>query len=333
MPITNYEITGRVVNARTDEGLYNLRVEAWDRDEKYNDLLGSAVTDADGGFSIAFDSTYFREYAPDTAPELFFKIYRGSKMIQSSEQTPIRNAREREEVTIRVDVPGVQSTGRDRVTTAQVFKAADFFRESDFRGVYEQFRGKAGTSLGLIADLVSKTLGGFDFEPIKVRGVRENEVVNRDVATVRRNLESRKIEVNSVRTYEPRLNVATLKSVTTLPFALRAGQRVDLYEENGIVRYYALVDRKAIDDQKEGEVIEAQKKQLEEMHRALSETRNDLSRKETEIVRLRDEVEVLRKNHDEIKSMLVSDNLIERLKDLQKPAPPAKRRSPRKPKP
>jgi hypothetical protein len=39
-----YRITGNVLNAKTRDGLAGLRVEAWDKDLIFNDLVGHAMT-------------------------------------------------------------------------------------------------------------------------------------------------------------------------------------------------------------------------------------------------------------------------------------------------
>ena len=70
-----YTVGGRVVDRTTRAGIRGVRVEAWDRDTRYHDLLGQAVTNADGQFAIGFDSAYFGDYAPDRAPDLFFKLF------------------------------------------------------------------------------------------------------------------------------------------------------------------------------------------------------------------------------------------------------------------
>ena len=57
----------------------------------YHDLLGQAVTDADGAFTVAFDSDYFRSFDPERAPDVFFRLYRDDVEILSTAPKPLRN--------------------------------------------------------------------------------------------------------------------------------------------------------------------------------------------------------------------------------------------------
>src|SRR5690349_11785165 len=100
-----YLILGRVISRTSQQGVPNLRVEAWDKDQIVNDLVGNAVTDADGAFRIEFDSSYFRELFSDREPDLFFKVFDGSKLIKSTEDSVLWNVDAGEtEVVIELDV-------------------------------------------------------------------------------------------------------------------------------------------------------------------------------------------------------------------------------------
>lgn len=70
---TIYSVLGRIVERRIGNGVARLRVEAWDKDLVCDDLVGSAVTDAEGAFQIEFDESYCRELFADRRPVLFFK--------------------------------------------------------------------------------------------------------------------------------------------------------------------------------------------------------------------------------------------------------------------
>jgi Rps23 Pro-64 3,4-dihydroxylase Tpa1-like proline 4-hydroxylase len=95
-----YRIQGRVVDGQTDQGLGGIRVEAWDKDLLFDDLVGSAISDAEGRFEITFSEAYFNECFLDRRPDLFFKLFQGERLLHSTEDSVLWN----------VALPGVQVT-------------------------------------------------------------------------------------------------------------------------------------------------------------------------------------------------------------------------------
>ncbi|MBE7169300.1 MAG: hypothetical protein INR73_01855 [Williamsia sp.] len=314
-----FDVAGRVVEAKTGTALPNLRVEAWDKDIKYNDLLGDAFTNDDGGFVIQFDVTYFREYAPDTSPDLFFKVYRGKQLLKSTEDAVILNARSREQITIRIDLPDMRPVGKDRISATQVLKAANFFQQSDFRGVYNEFRSKAGTSLGFVSDMVVNTLTKFDLKPVQVSTSRNRDIIGKDVETVRRNLQAQNIEVQEVLAYNPTLNRASLSELGSFPVNLRAGEKINLYEVDGQIRYYAIVKDKQASLNEAVDTAEVQPERLQKLEEELTAARQHAAEKDEQLSKLQQEIESLRREHDEIKNLLNSDAITQLLKNVQQP--------------
>ena len=320
----NYEITGRVIEAKTRQGLYNLIVEAWDKDVKYDDLLAQTFTNDDGGFTMSFDSTYFRDFDPETNPDLLFKVFMGKKMLKSTGDAVIKNAGLKTEVTIEINMPEIRKEGKDRISVAQAYKAADFFKQSDFKGVFNQFKSKAGTSLGFLSDMLVNTVTKMDIKPIKVSNTRNENIVGQDVASATQNLESQQIVVNDVRPYEPTANSASFSDFTSFPVNLKAGQKVNLYEENGKIRYYSLVK----DKQPDGVPVtkEVENARVTKLTEELNMTKQKTAEKDEQINKLQQEMESLRKDHNEIKTLLQSDAVVRLMEQMNKTPPPKTRK-------
>jgi hypothetical protein len=66
-----FRISGHVVDQH-NQGIEGLRIEAWDKDLIYNDLVGNATTLDEGAFEISCRESSFREHFGDRKPDLFF---------------------------------------------------------------------------------------------------------------------------------------------------------------------------------------------------------------------------------------------------------------------
>lgn len=306
-----FAATGQVIDRDTNEGVAKLSVEAWDTNtQRAQAALGSATTDDNGRFSISLD---LRKLQYEQAPDLFFKVFLNERLLDSTESSVLWNANTQESVTIRIRTTRERPAGKDRLNTAQVFKGVDFFQKSDFRGVFNEYKGKAGTSLGFIADIFKHAIPNLDLEPIQVTGVKHNDVINQDVNAARLNLAAKNVAVKEVVPYQPGLNSASLQNITSMPLKLKAGQEVRLYEENGKVKYYSVV--------KEGTATggtgttgtagaggTVSVSQLNSLQAALDTARQDAAKKDETINALRSQVEALHKQQQDMDAVLKSEN-------------------------
>jgi hypothetical protein len=89
--MTTFRVEGRIVDRETHRGIKGLRIEAWDKDLFLDDLVGSSITSSDGSFAIVFDESYFQELFFDRKPDLFFRVYEKTNLIQSTEDTILWN--------------------------------------------------------------------------------------------------------------------------------------------------------------------------------------------------------------------------------------------------
>lgn len=237
-----FRLTGTVRERATARPLPNLRVEAWDRDTKFHDMLGVDITDTEGRFTIRFDETYFGDAAPDRLPDVYFRVMREDQVLRSTEDSIIRNLRESERtVVIDVDLPAEEAAAPDRVSAAQVYASVAWVKASDFRGVFNDGMNRLQT-LGRLGGEWGKTvLGKAVLSPLQGPAVKERDVVGQDAVTASANLQRQNVTVQEVRSYTPGDRVAVADLART-PVNLKPGDRVTLYQDSsGLVRYYTIV--------------------------------------------------------------------------------------------
>ncbi len=287
-----YQIDGIVIDGNTETGVSGLKVEAWDKDVKYDDLVGVAFTARDGSFTIKFDNTYFREYAKDDQPDLYFKVFRGEKLLKDTKDTLIANASQREQVVITLQLYSRITEGKDRVTPKQAFTAYNFIMQSDFKGIRRETKNKTGSGLRFIRDMVTGSLE--DLKPIKVQGVREENIVGRDTNTVQADLNKRDVAVANVLPYNPKLSNESFKQLSGRPISLKPGQKVNLYEKDGKVKYYSVVK-----EESRSEDLKSIREELKTTKAQVEEREQKIAALESELVNLRAEQVTLKKQMDE----------------------------------
>lgn len=239
---SEYTIHGSVVDRASQRGVRGVRVEAWDRDTKYHDMLGQAVTNEGGLFTIRFDSVYFGDYGEDRSPDVYFKAFLDEREVLSTFERPLTNAaRGGVEVKLELEMPQLQPLGTDRISLQQTMKAVDWWRASDFRGVWREGTDKVGTIGKLLGTSAGQALADFDFEPVRPKGTREREIVNQDTHNAERALALQQVEVVEVRTMARGESGANLRSLKDYPLRLKPGDRVILHERDGVVKYYTRV--------------------------------------------------------------------------------------------
>ena len=319
-----YIVTGQVIDRDTSLGKEALKVQAWDTNTQRDRMLAEMETDRNGRFSASVDLHRF-DY--ETPPDLFFKVFIGETLLESTESSVLWNANTQESVTIRIRTGKVRPAGRDRITSAQVFKGVEFLQKSDFKGVFKEFKSRTGTTAGFVADMFVNTFTNVDIEPIRVKGTPQNDVVNQEVELARRNLAARNVAAKEVVAYKPGLNSESIKSIDVIPRNLKAGQEVRLFEENGRVRYYTMI-KPGTTVADANEKFESQAAEMNKLKEELKATRETIAKKDEKINSLEKQIENMDKDQKEINTVLKSDAFAKLLKEIGKPRPP---RSPKKP--
>ncbi len=89
----DYRILGKVIERSTRQGVPGLRVETWDKDFVFSDLVGSAITRKDGSFELSFSSLHFREVIFDSQPDLFFRVFNGKTLLLDTVSSVLWNVK------------------------------------------------------------------------------------------------------------------------------------------------------------------------------------------------------------------------------------------------
>ena len=83
--MTTYRIRGKV--NKESKALPDVWVEAWDKDERFDDRFGRSKTGSDGIFEIQFTDESFRQEPLESEgePDIFFKVYQGRQLLFDTE--------------------------------------------------------------------------------------------------------------------------------------------------------------------------------------------------------------------------------------------------------
>jgi hypothetical protein len=238
MALRTFRILGMVVDATAKNGIPDLRVEAWNRDDPQHIVFGVSMTDARGEFQIAA-SVDLPGGVVGAIPAVL-KVFQGSQLLAATGQTTIPNLLTFDtRAVLQVQPPGQEAAPADKVTVPQVLSAIDFVRLSDFKGLYQEGKDRAFAAGGLMLDTLKNAMSQVELSPIGPSPVRNKDVVHQDPVTARQRLEAQGIVVNQIKPY--RKDLESLGTTTSLPRNLKRGDKVDLYEENGVIRAYAVV--------------------------------------------------------------------------------------------
>ena len=135
-------IAGRIVDSKTKSSEAGLRVEAWDKDLRVKEVIGSAVTDAKGSFQIEFEEAPFRKLFLNRKPLLSFKVFRGDQLAPSTEASTFWDGDKPDsEVVIKVNLEPLKPPAKFTVS-GQVRRADGSAFQDGFVQVLITIQGK-----------------------------------------------------------------------------------------------------------------------------------------------------------------------------------------------
>jgi hypothetical protein len=82
-----YNISGRVIDNDTQQGMPDLRIEAWDAKLEFNDAIESAFTDDEGNFKIVITEIRLQECSIGLRDWLFFKVFQQDELLAGTENS------------------------------------------------------------------------------------------------------------------------------------------------------------------------------------------------------------------------------------------------------
>lgn len=101
--VLDFRISGRVIDRKSGAGVSGIIVRAYDKDLLFDDLLGTAITAADGTFELKYSESDFRELF-ERHPDIYLSLYEGSGKFLLNTKDAIRwNASTDETFEVKID--------------------------------------------------------------------------------------------------------------------------------------------------------------------------------------------------------------------------------------
>jgi hypothetical protein len=227
-----------VTDTKTKQGAPDLRVEAWDHEDPGHTLYGSAVADSSGRFDLS--ATVNVPQVVTKGVLALLKVFQQQQALPATGDTTIKDLfSQTAALSLSVTAQPQAAPVTDKVGVSQLLAAVDFVRLSDFKGVFQEGRDRVSAATSVLGDSLKSAIGSVQIKPIKPSAVRTSDVIHQDPATATQRLQSQGIQVTDTKPYTG--DVAGLTTLTSLPLAPKAGQKVELYQQNGVVRAYKIV--------------------------------------------------------------------------------------------
>lgn len=131
----------------------------------------------------------------------------------------------------------------EQAKSSRMRQGLSFAQGTDFRAATRQFNQRLDIAKVLTRDWAGTRTFGAGPTTVSEQEVtvKQSEVLNQSVEAASGRLAERNVTVTEVKTYDAAAGARNLVRVTTAPTELKAGQRVELYEQDGKVKYYSVV--------------------------------------------------------------------------------------------
>lgn len=139
--------------------------------------------------------------------------------------------------------PQVTEGGQNRVKGKDIRSGVAIYQQTDVRSMLSEQLGKVKLGGKLLSDsLTQKYTERFKTEKTVTpppAAVKQNEVVGKTTDEAKTRLAANKVNVTDVQPYDRSKAAGNLIRLAEAPHSLEAGTNITLFEENGVVKYYA----------------------------------------------------------------------------------------------
>jgi hypothetical protein len=302
MPVRVFHISGTVTDSTTKKGVPDLRVEVWDRDDQQHTLLGAAVTAARGRFSIAVSA----EVPPVVTGGVpaFLKVFQQTAPLSASGDTAIQDLfTQTAPLNLSVDARLTERAPTDKIALSQVLDAIDFIRLTDFKGLFQEGKDRVSATTSVVGDSLKSAASKVKIGPIRLPKVRTSDVIRQDTATATQRLSAQGVTVTAVKDYKG--DLSSLNLVTSVPVNVKSGDKIELYQQNGVVRGYRIVKDtpppiNAVTVGRIQNDITSLQSKLDAKSAEVDQLQVELTRKSEQVDQLNSQMTALRQAHDQL---------------------------------
>lgn len=171
------------------------------------------------------------------------------------------------------------------LSSVKMRQAVTFVQQTNFQNLFKEKlgMGKFDLAKGMTTDWFTATVGKEEVAPLRL--IEQGDIVGQPVERAREKFKQANVSVDRIERYDPTRGAWNIVQLSKSPVRLEEGQRVTLFEQDGVVRYYALAEEVAAPVKDLRAEVEANRKVLAENKAAVDEA-----------LRLREEVNTLKEN-------------------------------------